>query len=286
MVGRSSRSELRIEDSDVSSRHALLRYNGKVWEVRDLGSRNGTFVDGLKLRPTEDHVLKVGATLRFGESEDEWTFVDDAPPVVMAVAADSSRAVKADGSVLAVPSAEEPEVTLYRGASGQWFIETADAPVAVVADHDTFEAAGKTWRFCCPTVIARTQSLNQSLELRGAELRFGVSPDEEHVELSARCSGREVDLGSRAHNYLLLVLARRRLAETERGFPENTAGWMYQDDVVRDLGIAQPQLNIDVFRIRRHFATAGFVDAASAIERRSSTRQLRIGVVRLRIETV
>jgi hypothetical protein len=135
-------------------------------------------------------------------------------------------------------------------------------------------------------VVARTQNISQSLELRGAELHFGVSQDEEHVELSAHCPGRDVELGSRTHNYLLLILARQRLAETEQGIPEHTAGWMYQDDVVRDLGIGPTQLNIDVFRIRRHFATAGFVDAASAIERRSSTRQLRIGAVRLRIETV
>lgn len=286
MVGRSSRCELQVQGSEVSNRHALIRFNGKAWEIRDLGSRNGTFVDNIQLRPADDHVLTLGETVRFGEGQHEWTFIDDAPPVVMAVTTDGSVAAKAEGTVLALPSAEQPEVTLYRAATGQWVIETADAPVAAVADHDVFEAAGKAWRFCCPSVVARTRERNQTLELSGSELHFGVSPDEEHVELRARCPAREVDLGSRAHNYLLLVLARRRLAEIEHGLPEHTAGWVYQDDILRDLGIDQPQLNIDIFRIRRHLANAGFVDAASAIERRSSTRQLRIGVARLLIDTV
>src|SRR6187402_3380145 len=80
MVGRSPRSELQIESADVSNRHALLRFNGKAWEARDLGSRNGTFVNNVQLRPTEDYPLELDAILRFGTGQEEWTFIDDAPP--------------------------------------------------------------------------------------------------------------------------------------------------------------------------------------------------------------
>ncbi len=286
VVGRSPRSELRLDRPDVSARHALLRFNGKAWEVRDLGSRNGTFLDGAALPSGEDHPLQAGASLRFGHEQEEWTLVDDAPPVVMVVATDDGTSVEADGTILALPSADQPEVTLYRSSSGQWLIERPDEPAAPLSDHDLFDAACRTWRFCCPSVVARTQAVDDALELRNAELLFGVSPDEEHVELRVRCAGREFDLGSRSPHYLLLTLARSRLEETRRGLPDMLAGWVYQDDVVRGLGVDPSQLNIDVFRIRKQFAAAGFVDAAAVIERRASTKQLRVGVTRLRVESV
>jgi hypothetical protein len=61
---------------------------------------------------------------------------------------------------------------------------------------------------------------------------------------------------------------------------------MYQEDLLRALDVPQTQLNIDVFRIRKQLAAAGFVDAALAIERRPSTRQLRVGVPRLRVQRI
>jgi hypothetical protein len=50
--------------------------------------------------------------------------------------------------------------------------------------------------------------------------------------------------------------------------------------------MAPPQLNIEVFRIRRQFAAAGVVDAANIVERRPRTRQLRIGTGRVSITTL
>jgi hypothetical protein len=47
--------------------------------------------------------------------------------------------------------------------------------------------------------------------------------------------------------------------------------------------MAPPQLNLDVFRLRRQFAALGIVDAANIVERRPRTRQLRIGTARLQI---
>jgi hypothetical protein len=86
-------------------------------------------------------------------------------------------------------------------------------------------------------------------------------------------------MGARAHNYLLLTLARHRLKdeEEEEGMAEAACGWVYQEDLAHDPSMAPPQLNVDVFRIRRHFASVGVVDAANIIERRPRTRELRIG---------
>jgi len=47
IVGREPESGLLLEDRRVSKRHAQLRWNGTGWSLEDLGSKNGTSVNGL-----------------------------------------------------------------------------------------------------------------------------------------------------------------------------------------------------------------------------------------------
>ena len=48
-VGRASGNDLVISAADVSREHARLRRDGNELEVRDLGSRNGTWVNGVRI---------------------------------------------------------------------------------------------------------------------------------------------------------------------------------------------------------------------------------------------
>lgn len=43
----------KLDDEAVSRRHTRVRYDGRVWSVEDLGSRNGTFVDGARIDKIE-----------------------------------------------------------------------------------------------------------------------------------------------------------------------------------------------------------------------------------------
>ena len=64
LVGRAPESGLRLDHDSVSWRHASVRWNGRVWELQDLGSRNGTFVGGRRISgPT---ALKEGDEVRIG----------------------------------------------------------------------------------------------------------------------------------------------------------------------------------------------------------------------------
>lgn len=66
-IGRSSESGLVIRDDYTSSHHARLSQRGDIWMLQDLGSTNGTFLNGQRLgdRPVQVHngaAIKVGAT--------------------------------------------------------------------------------------------------------------------------------------------------------------------------------------------------------------------------------
>lgn len=62
-VGRES-SDIEVPDSSVSRNHAQISRAGEEATITDLGSTNGTFVNGVKL--TSPTVLKPGDTVQFG----------------------------------------------------------------------------------------------------------------------------------------------------------------------------------------------------------------------------
>lgn len=73
-LGRSSREcDICILDKTVSRVHARISYRDGIWEIFDLGSTSGTFVDNKKVKYAE---LKNGSVLQFGSST--YTFLTQA----------------------------------------------------------------------------------------------------------------------------------------------------------------------------------------------------------------
>ena len=64
-VGRDSTNEIVINDAEISRRHARLTFQGGKYVLEDLGSTNGTFVNGQRL--AGPRVLKSGEVVSFGE---------------------------------------------------------------------------------------------------------------------------------------------------------------------------------------------------------------------------
>jgi hypothetical protein len=80
LVGRAPTCGLRLQEAHVSSEHAAIGWIGTAWELRDLGSRNGTYVDGQRLAAGSRCPLRAGARLGFGRPEPAWVLADDGPP--------------------------------------------------------------------------------------------------------------------------------------------------------------------------------------------------------------
>lgn len=67
IVGRSPRCSMRLDDNlTVSREHVLIRCENGACFATDLGSRNGTFVDGARLEPGRETPVPFGANVRLG----------------------------------------------------------------------------------------------------------------------------------------------------------------------------------------------------------------------------
>jgi transcriptional regulator with GAF, ATPase, and Fis domain len=65
-IGRDESNQLCLVDTVVSRKHCTIQQVGKQYEVVDLASRNGTFVNGI---PVGRKVVEHGDTIRVGKSE-------------------------------------------------------------------------------------------------------------------------------------------------------------------------------------------------------------------------
>jgi hypothetical protein len=66
-MGRSDGAEIRVDDPFASSAHARIFSRGDFMYVEDMGSTNGTYLNGRQLRTAER--LKVADLIRIGDSE-------------------------------------------------------------------------------------------------------------------------------------------------------------------------------------------------------------------------
>lgn len=95
-IGRDSTNEITINDAEVSRRHARLTFQGGKYVLEDLGSTNGTFVNGQRL--AGPRVLKAGEVVSFGEQI----------VLVFEVVASDPGATMVSPRAAAVPSASRP----------------------------------------------------------------------------------------------------------------------------------------------------------------------------------
>ena len=66
-LGRSPTADIQIDDPFASSAHARIFPRGQFMYIEDMGSTNGTFLNGRQLRKPEQ--LKVADSIRIGDTE-------------------------------------------------------------------------------------------------------------------------------------------------------------------------------------------------------------------------
>ncbi len=168
-VGRAGQNTLVIADGSVSGTHCEILVNGPAVIVRDLGSHNGTWVNGARL-VNQQAQLKSGQTVRFGSVEarldlgepsfDETASEMTAVRAVERIARDQRREEKrpkpADPSMkLESPDsgADDDRTVTTRKISPATKSPVPAASAAAPAAHEPGKSSGKTAIVVVTTLI-------------------------------------------------------------------------------------------------------------------------------------
>lgn len=285
LLGRSVNCDSILEDREVSSRHALISWSDGQWFIRDLGSTNGTKVNE-RLIPVQDFVaLHQGDTATLGGHS--MVITDSSPPLPVAINLDTGLVHTGGVSWIALKEPDEAVASISLEGGVRWVLERPEG-TQVLVDRQVFDCAGHTYRFLAPGLVRGTDELGTNeMRLADLELQFRVTRDEEYVEVGGKWRNTSLAFGAHAHHYTLLTLARRRKADQEEGYlSDSSHGWVNGDSLLSDLASSSNRLSVEIFRIRRQFSEAGFLDAADIIERRRGTGQLRFGLSQIDIITI
>lgn len=246
------KSDTELKSKDISHIHASIRWTGWEWMVTDL-SRNGVWIDGVRLAHGKNAELKMGHIIRFGSSDESvWKMSDQNPPVNLLIPLTSGAPAIELGRLNALPDDTTPDISVYLSHTGQWVYENENG-VTPLNSGDIIHHARGSWQFVCAEPVDLTFSKEESREIRFV---FKVSMDEEHVNVILQLGEDVFDLGERAHHYMLLTLARQRLEDAREGLDLATQGWLDQDRMAAMLNLESSHLNIHIFRIRKQLQTA------------------------------
>lgn len=71
-IGRGQTTHITLKHTSISRMHAILEFFEGKCCVIDVNSTNGTFLNGIRLTPSQRTKVKHGDTLKFGKGH--WTF--------------------------------------------------------------------------------------------------------------------------------------------------------------------------------------------------------------------
>lgn len=280
LVGRGRRCALRIDDRVVSGEHATIWWDGAGWQLRDLGSTNGTFLDGERLKTGATVALSVGQSIGFG-ARGGWTLVDSGPPVPTLYCVETGQLVRIVDGFAALPDDEKPESTVFSDSSGRWWAETEGGRVPLGPDTQ-LTVGGSRWVLELPDLLDVTVDCQLNTPtMETIELVFSISQGGDYVHLDVLWEQTRLGMSPRAHTGLLQHLAQMRLDDAH--LPAAERGWRQHSAVCEGLGLDRRALNVQVFRARQQLAQCGVAGAVALVERRFGTTLLRIGTDRLRV---
>ncbi len=298
-VGRAPDNDIVIPDGDISRHHALVWSTEAGVFLRDLGSANGTFVDGERVH--EVVAIPYGARLRLGskvELEVRPPLQAPEEPLVRAMALEDlaggtrwplhsdrftvGSSAQAD---LRVDCPEDQAVVLLIYANGEiWLGRDEDDTRLSVGDELRVGSMALRLVEIDQSTMPTSQSEPDRYPYR---LRVGLDgPTGPLAEIGlAKGGGPTHRVTAENRVVLLYLLARKAIEDREAGLGYDDRGWCSDDDIVvgvwgrSALTAGGNRLKVLVHRVRKELKEDGF--EPWCIEKRSGLIRGRFEVVEL-----
>jgi hypothetical protein len=242
-----------LENPEASRNHAIIAWDGETWRIKDASS-NGTFVDQIRINSASYEVLLLGSKIQFGTPDTDIYEVSDlSPPVTGLIPLSESLTFIPLHDVVILPI-EQTDIMLYLSEKAHWLCEE-NGQITHLHPGDKVGYADQLWQFVDGHPSTATAITSMSPPPNDIKFNFTASQNEEHISLSLVVDNKEFDLGERNHHYLLLLLARQRLEDIEKGLQPCEQGWLDKELLIHMSGIIEQHINIQIYRFRKQVAT-------------------------------
>lgn len=143
LIGRDSRTNIRLHDSEASRQHAELRQSPEGYLLHDLGSSNGSYVNGKRV---QDTLVRTGDLIRLGQTEMIFTAGPVSLPDAVRLADKIdmiTRGQEADASAIvrSIKHAEGGEFLRHPERAGSEWLKDALTNLSVV--YETSQAISR-----------------------------------------------------------------------------------------------------------------------------------------------
>ena len=275
-LGRDLSNRVVLLDDNVSGHHAVVELSAAGPAVRDLGSTNGTTVNG---DAVQRHVLAHGDLVGIGpDVQLRVRQIGPQPGGHLILRDTTAKTAYLLGSRFVIGSAADADSRLAHGP----------AHAAVLIIHDD----GEVWLALEATEEERPVEIGEAFEVGGSRFCLELSPVESALPPTARptmtarfpyeltvtlsgaagplavltdpTDGRQVTLQSEQRVALLYVLAKQLKADRDERVLPPLAGWCHDEDVLvgvwgrQGLKGAASKYSVLLHRVRKELETAGF----------------------------
>ena len=268
-VGRAPTNDVMLTDDTISRHHAVAWWSGEGICVRDIGSRNGSWVHGERIHGST--CVKAGTVVRLGLHLDvvfeveglmsgvfAWA-VEDMTTGVLHPIRPGRLAIGPDGTIgmggahAVVMVVGQREVRL--GENGQ------DRPIA---KGETFMVGGRTFR-----LVEGKLDPNETMEPDLPQLPYAIvakidGPRGPQASVLDLHDNRSHTVASENRAVLLYILGKRLLADRTTGLPHGDQGWCADEELFSGIwgrswtDRSQNLLHVLVYRVRKELEAAGF----------------------------
>lgn len=253
VFGRNSQNaNTHIAEGDVSQAHATVYWQGDSWYLQD-HSRNGTILKGQHIHRSTQRLTE-GDLLQFGKNEaTRWELINIHAPTSYLQLLKTKRIVELH-DVHFLPNEETPEVSILQNNQKNWVYERGGETFPL-SSGEVISLGVEEWLFVDNEPLDITVDYGQSVSK--AFFAIDLSLDEEQIGVRIVQNERELDLGFRSHNYLLLTLARARAQDLEQGIEAEHQGWITVETLLQDISkemlkeVDEHYLNLLIFRLRK-----------------------------------
>jgi hypothetical protein len=228
VVGRWDGAMLRTTHPAVSRVHARFEWDGAAWTLRDLGSRNGTRLNGIFIAPSHERRLCVGDRIVLGKRLSATPFapptfevVDLDPPPEDAAPVDVPLVDNASGgrTGAADQTGAAQELTEMMNCSIELKPERVGSGVAVDVIRPSGERIRMAPRAHFRLLVALSEARDAAWKTFGAALEVCARPEDLCLRLKIQEKGLNTALARVRHSFESLGIEGGRdvIFRTERG---------------------------------------------------------------------